>query len=115
MRPVLLALAAALPLALAPALPRATAAAEDAAVARWRAEKCARYAAAWPEALALVGRDRPGEAFLAAHAAFLASGCRTGREICPRSAAERELADLMTVAAMNAGAASTFPPFRCRG
>lgn len=99
-------------LVLAPVLP---ATAEDPAVVRWRAEKCARYAAAWPGALDFVGRDRLEERFLAAHAAFIASGCSSGRDICPRSAAEREIADIMTIAAMSAGTASTFPPFVCRG
>jgi hypothetical protein len=97
------------------ALGAAPAVAEDAAVARWREEKCSRYAAAWPGALDFVGTGGISDAFLAGHRAFLDSRCRTGRDICPRSEAERRLADVMTIAAMSAGTASTFPPFRCRG
>lgn len=95
-------------------LSAAPAVAEDAATARWRAEKCHRYATAWREALSLAGVSGVSPGFLAAHQAFIASGCRAPRDICPRSDAERHLADMMTIAAMNAGTASTFPPFRCR-
>lgn len=76
--------------------------------------RCARYAAAWSDTLARFGRAGLGEAFLTRHDAFLASGCRAGREVCPRTDAERRIADALTVAAMNAGRASTFLPFSCR-
>jgi len=58
-------------------------------------------------------RRRRGHDFLANHEAFLASGCMKRPEVCPRSAEELDLANMMVVAAMNAGTASTFPPFRC--
>jgi hypothetical protein len=83
--------------------------------ADWPAVKCARYREAWGEALARFGRQGLGADFLERHEAFLASGCRAGREVCPRSQAERDLADALTVAAMNFGTASTFLPFACRG
>jgi hypothetical protein len=79
----------------------------------WTAEKCSRYAQSWSEALARFGRDGLGEAFLARHDAFLASGCQV-RDACPRSPQELAMADIMTVAAMNAGTASSFVPFVCR-
>ncbi|MDO9501540.1 hypothetical protein [Falsiroseomonas sp.] len=81
----------------------------------WNAEKCARYAAMWPQALAMFGREGLGAEFLDRHAAFLESGCRARIEVCPRSAQELALADAMTIAAMNAGTASSFVPFRCGG
>ena len=48
------------------------------------------------------------------HEAFIASGCTRQGNVCPRSAEELDLANMMVVAAMNAGTASTFPPFACR-
>jgi hypothetical protein len=80
----------------------------------WPAVKCERYAAAWEEALARFGRDGLGQEFLDRHAAFIAAGCRGRREVCPRAPAELAMADVMTIAAMNAGMASSFVPFACR-
>lgn len=88
-------------------------AAQASATRDWNAEKCARYNALWPQALAMFGREGLGAEFLDRHAAFLASGCRARVEVCPRSAQELALADAMTIAAMNAGTASSFVPFRC--
>jgi hypothetical protein len=48
------------------------------------------------------------------HEAFLASGCTARAAVCPRSAEELEIANVMVVLAMNAGTASTFLPFSCR-
>ncbi|MBL0403653.1 hypothetical protein JKG68_06720 [Microvirga aerilata] len=80
----------------------------------WPEVKCARYAKAWSDALARQGAQGLGQEFLDRHEAFLASGCTTRGDVCPRSAEELELANMMVVAAMNAGTASTFPPFACR-
>lgn len=80
----------------------------------WGEQKCERYAKAWTEALARRGRKGLGETFLAEHEAFLVSGCTEQGRVCPRSAEEFDLANIMVVAAMNAGMASTFPPFACR-
>ncbi len=81
----------------------------------WNAEKCARYAAMWPQALGMFGREGLSAEFLSRHAEFLASACRSRAEVCPRSPQELALADAMTIAAMNAGTASSFVPFRCGG
>lgn len=80
----------------------------------WRAEKCARYRAAWDEALKRFTRAGLSDDFLNAHDAFLARGCEGPRDVCPRSKEELALADVMILRAMNAGTASTFPPFACR-
>lgn len=87
--------------------------AEDAASPSWAEVKCIRYGKAWGEAIARQGSKGLGRDFLANHEAFLASGCTERPEVCPRSAEELDLANMMVVAAMNAGTASTFPPFRC--
>ncbi len=100
--------AAALLLCLAP-----PASAQAPATRGWTVEKCSRYAQSWSEALARIGREGLGEEFLARHEAFLASGCQV-RNVCPRSPGELAMADIMTVAAMNAGMASSFVPFICR-
>jgi hypothetical protein len=80
----------------------------------WPEVKCSRYRKAWSEALQRRGTQGLGREFLERHEAFLASGCTTRADVCPRSAAELDLANMMVVAAMNAGTASTFPPFSCR-
>ena len=64
--------------------------------------------------LARRGRAGLSEGFLSAHDAFLASGCTARADVCPRSPEELDLANVLTLAAMNAGAASTFLPFACR-
>ncbi|MET0744394.1 MAG: hypothetical protein ABWY78_13565 [Microvirga sp.] len=79
----------------------------------WPEEKCARYGEAWTEAIKRFGTRGLGQDFLDTHAAFLASGCTSG-DVCPRSQEELDLANVMVIRAMNAGTASTFPPFRCR-
>lgn len=80
----------------------------------WTERRCALYAQAWSEALARFGTQGLAPVFLERHEAFLASGCQARLGACPRSPQELALADAMTVAAINAGAASTFPPFACR-
>jgi hypothetical protein len=80
----------------------------------WAEIKCARYSKAWQQALARMGREGLGPAFLERHAAFLASGCTARADVCAKSDREIELANAMIVMAMNAGMASTFPPFYCR-
>lgn len=80
----------------------------------WPAVKCARYKKAWSEALARRGIQGLGKDFLDSHEAFLASDCTERPDVCPRSAEELEIANIMVIAAMNAGTASTFPPFACR-
>jgi hypothetical protein len=79
----------------------------------WPAEKCRRYSEAWVAATQRIGTVGLSAEFLAAHGAFLASGCRE-RAACPRSRAEIAMADTMTVLALNAGMSGTFLPFICR-
>lgn len=87
--------------------------APPAAAQGWTQEKCTRYARAWADAVARIDQGALSSDFRAAHDAFLASGCRT-RRACPRSQAERDMADLMTLLALNAGMSGTFLPFLCR-
>jgi hypothetical protein len=79
----------------------------------WTEVKCTRYGQAWTEALKRFGTKGLSRDFIDTHEAFLASGCTSG-DVCPRSAEELDLANIMVIQAMNAGTASTFPPFRCR-
>lgn len=76
--------------------------------------KCARYASAWAEAQTRVGRAGLADSFVAGQDAFIASNCRARPGICPRSPQELAMADILTIAAMNAGLASSFLPFACR-
>jgi len=89
-------------------------AAQEPQAQSWPEVKCARYKKAWSDALAHRGAKGLSREFIDRHEAFLASGCTTKGDVCPRSAEELELANMMVVAAMNAGTASTFPPFSCR-
>lgn len=98
----------------AAAFPHRPAFAQVPAVKSWSEQKCERYARAWGEAVSRRGRKGLSERFLADHAAFIAAGCTEGGNVCPRSTEELEMANIMVVAAMNAGMASTFPPFACR-
>ena len=92
----------------------ATVSAPEGQAQGWVEVKCARYKSAWADALARRGTRGLGKAFLDAHEAFLASGCTERTDVCPRTSEELDIANMMVVAAMNAGAASTFPPFFCR-
>ena len=80
----------------------------------WPEVKCDRYKLAWSEVRTRWGIRSLGKPFLDSHAAFLASGCTARADVCPRSAEEFEIANVLTIAAMNAGMASTFLPFACR-
>jgi hypothetical protein len=88
--------------------------AEESPPQSWPEEKCARYRKAWSEALARKGTNGLGREFLERHEAFLASGCTARADVCPRTAEELDLANVMVISAMNAGTASTFLPFACR-
>ncbi|WEK04314.1 MAG: hypothetical protein P0Y65_19385 [Candidatus Devosia phytovorans] len=79
----------------------------------WPAEKCAVYEAAWNQSLDAFGSDEMNFAFLAGNENFIASGCSEAGEICPRSEQELEIANALSLAMINAGAASTFLPFHC--
>ncbi len=100
-------------LAFAPASGASLAATQKRQPQSWPEVKCARYKKAWTEAIARRGTQGLGREFLDRHEAFLASGCTERPEVCPRSAEELDLANIMVIAAMNAGTASTFPPFSC--
>jgi hypothetical protein len=101
-------------LAFATAPGRSLAMAPDSPSPTWSEVKCARYTKAWSELLARRGTQGLGQEFVASHEAFLASGCTARADVCPRSAEELDVANIMVVMAMNAGTASTFPPFACR-
>jgi len=90
------------------------AAAQNTLPKSWPEVKCERYGKAWAEALTRRGRHGLSPEFIERHEAFLASGCTTRADVCPRSTEELDMANIMVVAAMNAGTASTFPPFACR-
>lgn len=103
---------AALLLGLLCAMPPTVLAAEEAD--DWSRQKCALYSSAWERALEWRGTEGLSERFLARHEAFLAGGCLGRGDVCPQSPQELALADLLTIAAMNEGMASTFLPFACQ-
>ncbi|HEX2552975.1 MAG TPA: hypothetical protein VHL98_04685 [Microvirga sp.] len=80
----------------------------------WSEVKCERYAKAWSDLLSRRGKAGLGPDFIERHEAFTASGCTARADVCPRSAEELDVANVMVILAMNAGTASTFLPFACR-
>lgn len=88
-------------------------AAAQAPATDWPAEKCAIYAQAWNQALDSFGSDEMNYAFLAGNENFIAGDCTERTEICPQSQQELEISNALTLALMNAGAASSFLPFKC--
>lgn len=79
----------------------------------WVARKCATYQAAWSRALAGAGADTVSAAFIAGNNGFIAGGCVERASICPQSPVELDIANTLSIALINAGAASTFLPFAC--
>ena len=106
------ALAALLASSMASGVSRAVA--QDSRAQSWTEVKCARYTKAWTDALVRRGKRGLSQEFIDRHEAFLASGCTARADVCPRSAEELDLANILTISAMNAGTASTFLPFACR-
>ncbi|WID94643.1 hypothetical protein QO058_17595 [Bosea vestrisii] len=80
----------------------------------WPQVKCERWRSAYDEALKRFGRKGLGQEFIAGNEAFISSGCQSPPDVCPRSAEELNFANVMVMAGMNAGLASTFMPYACR-
>lgn len=80
----------------------------------WQIEKCEVYETALAEILDHVGRDGVSPLFLARNTEFIESGCLADIDACPQTDKDVEIANGLTIATMNAGAASSFSPFRCR-
>ncbi|CAD5286504.1 conserved exported hypothetical protein [Bosea sp. 62] len=80
----------------------------------WPQVKCERWRSAYDEALKRFGRKGLGQEFIAGNDAFIASGCQSPLDVCPRSAEELNFANVMVMAGMNARLSSTFMPYACR-
>ncbi len=80
----------------------------------WQIEKCEVYRQALSDILDHVGAKGASPLFLARNEAFIASGCLADIDACPLTDKDVEIANGLTIATMNAGAASSFSPFRCR-
>lgn len=78
----------------------------------WTETKCELYASAWDHVGAGEGSAGISPGFVAAHDAFVASGCLRGR-VCPRSDEELALADLLSLMAVAEGMTGSFLPFAC--
>lgn len=79
----------------------------------WSEQKCVLYDRAVEAAVGHLGEDSLTEEFLADNRAFIEGGCQRPGNVCPRTDAELELANMLTIMTMNEGMASTFVPFRC--
>lgn len=88
------------------------AAGQEPAPTQWQVTKCRVYA----DALRDARRDREdglSRSFIEENDAFIAKGCTERMPVCPRTQADLEIANILTILAMNAGTASTFLPFAC--
>lgn len=81
----------------------------------WQKKKCSIFETAFADLTAGLGTEGTSEAFLAGNRAYIASGCLADVDACPETEKDIAIANGLTIATMNAGAASTFSPFRCRG
>jgi hypothetical protein len=59
------------------------------------------------------GRNGASEGFLEGNDAFLRSGCRAARMLCPQTAKDRKLADALAIRVVNEGMSTTFLPYGC--
>lgn len=80
----------------------------------WQVEKCEVYRQAFTEIVEHVGREGVSASFLERNTEFIDSGCLAAVDACPQTDKDIEIANGLTIATMNAGAASSFSPFRCR-
>jgi hypothetical protein len=78
----------------------------------WQMTKCRVYSQAL-ERLKRDGIEGLSASFLDENAAFIGTGCMQRTPVCPRTPADLDAANILTIATMNAGAASTFLPFDC--
>lgn len=79
----------------------------------WPQVKCERYKASWTDALKRRGAAGLSPDFVERHEAFLNGGCSGRADVCPRTPQDLEMANVLTILAMNFGTASTFLPFGC--
>jgi len=86
--------------------------AQEPAFSEWQITKCRVYAQAFEDAAA-GDADNLSRSFVDENEAFVAQGCVERVAVCPRTQADLDVANILTIAAMNAGAASTFLPFAC--
>ncbi|MCZ8180081.1 MAG: hypothetical protein O9309_13745 [Rhizobium sp.] len=61
-----------------------------------------------------IGPEGLSDGFLAENRRYIESGCLADVNACPQTDKDITIANGLTIATMNAGAASTFSPFRCR-
>jgi hypothetical protein len=80
----------------------------------WQVEKCEVYRKALADILDHMGRDGVSASFLERNNEYIDSGCLAAVDACPKTDKDVEIANGLTIATMNAGAASSFSPFRCR-
>ena len=67
----------------------------------------------WNEALRRYGPSGFSPEFLSGVAAFIRSGCESVAKVCPRTAKDRELVDVLAIRVVNEGMSTTFLPFDC--
>lgn len=86
--------------------------AQEPALSEWQITKCKVYAEAF-ENTSSADADNLSQSFIDENEAFIAQGCVERVAVCPRTQADLDIANILTIAAMNAGTASTFLPFAC--
>ena len=86
----------------------------DAALARMsNTQKCEIYNNSWQSILSKSNRLSMSQSFINDNDKFIASDCLDYSGVCPRNDYDIRIANMLTIAAMNNGMASTFLPFKC--
>lgn len=81
----------------------------------WSEKKCALYADAWSRVVEWRGGNGLGEDFVSGNKRFIDGGCSTPASVCPKSAAEFAVADMLSMMAVSQGITGSFLPFGCKG
>lgn len=84
----------------------------DTQLTEWQVTKCRVYSEAL-ERLDAAGLEGLSASFLEENAAFVKEGCVARIAVCPRTRADLDAANILTITSMNAGTASSFLPFDC--
>lgn len=79
----------------------------------WQLRKCQIYTDAWNDLPKLLDTSSFRQQFRTQNEKFMASACLDRISVCPQGDVEIEAANLLTIAVMNGGTASSFLPFRC--
>lgn len=86
---------------------------KQAALTASHEQQCLRYNNAWQLVLARLGASGLSDDFVLSHKTFIASACTAPAKVCPKSTQDKQVATLLSTAALTAGIKKNFLPFAC--